>query len=123
MHTLDTNVVIYYLHGESSVIEFVDSLVSEGSPIYILAVTVAELFSFSRMSSDEMFRLERLTSTFVVVPTEFHTAKEAGILRSMFGIDLADSIIATTALFTGSTLVTRNVRDFRAIPDLRLLKI
>jgi predicted nucleic acid-binding protein len=33
---------------------------------------------------------------------------------------LADAFIAATALFTGSTLLTSNVRDFKKIPSLKL---
>jgi predicted nucleic acid-binding protein len=34
-----------------------------------------------------------------------------------------DSTIAATAMFTGSTLLTRNTRDFEKVPQLSLLKI
>jgi predicted nucleic acid-binding protein len=34
-----------------------------------------------------------------------------------------DSAVASTALFTGSTLVTRNTRDFQKVPQLSVREI
>ena len=36
------------------------------------------------------------------------------------GLQTADGIIAATAVFTGTTLVTRNVRDFKKVPTLNI---
>ena len=50
-------------------------------------------------------------------------ARAAGRIRGTYRLKLADSFIATTALFTGSTLLTRNVRDFKNILPLSVRKI
>jgi len=47
----------------------------------------------------------------------------AGSLRRQHNIKTADSIVAATALFTGTTLITRNIRDFQKIPNLILRKV
>jgi len=47
----------------------------------------------------------------------------AGPLRRQYNIKTADGIVAATALFTGTTLITRNIRDFQKIPNLLLRKI
>ena len=76
MYTLDTNVILYYLRGDASVIS-VDGLLAD----------------------------------------------RAGTIGRTHKVELADSVIAATALFTGSTLLTRNTRDFRRVPSLSLQKI
>jgi len=42
------------------------------------------------------------------------------IVRKNHGLKIADSAIAATALFTGSTLLTRNVKDFKRVPELKI---
>jgi predicted nucleic acid-binding protein len=50
-------------------------------------------------------------------------AREAGRLRGLYGIKTPDSAIAAAALLTGTQLITRNVRDFKPIPELALREI
>jgi len=47
-------------------------------------------------------------------------AERGGALRRTFGMGAADALIAATALEHGLQLTTRNVRDFKKIPGLRL---
>ena len=49
--------------------------------------------------------------------------KELEKMRREQRMKLPDSVIAATALFTGTTLVTRNIRDFKRIPNLSVEKI
>ena len=42
------------------------------------------------------------------------------LLAKKNNLKLADSIIAATALFTGTALLTRNVRDFKRVAGLRV---
>ena len=123
MYTLDTNAVIYYLHGELAAFGMVREIIARGSLIYISAVTLTELLGFQKITAEELANLEKILTTFVVVPVDVLLARKAGLIRQSMRIKTADAIIAATALFTGSTLVTRNTRDFKAVPDLRLLKV
>jgi predicted nucleic acid-binding protein len=47
-------------------------------------------------------------------------AERAGRLRRRHGLRTPDALIAATALEHDLTLVTRNVRDFRGLPGLRM---
>ena len=58
-----------------------------------------------------------------IVPLDSRIAQGAGFLRKIYGIKIADSIIAATVLSTGSTLITRNIKDFKNIPNISLLEI
>jgi hypothetical protein len=44
-------------------------------------------------------------------------------LRRKYKIKLPDAIIAATALYTNSTLITRNIKDFSKIKDLNILPL
>ena len=123
MYTLDTNACIYYVHGEESVRRFLDDAVGSGAPFYISAVTITELLRFPRLSTEEENSILSLLPGFSAIALDSHIARSAGFLGRTHNLKLADSIIAATALFTGTTLVTRNIRDFKRVPNLFVEKI
>lgn len=43
------------------------------------------------------------------------------IIRRNYRLKLPDAVIAATALHLGLPLITRNVKDFKDIPELKLL--
>jgi hypothetical protein len=123
MYTLDTNAIIYYIKGEERTIGTLNGLFSQPQPIYVSAITELELFSFSKMSSQEVAKIEEVLKTIAVIPVDSRIARIAGPLRQLYRLDVPDSVIAATALFTGTTLVTRNIQHFKKIPSLKILNI
>ncbi len=86
-------------------------------------VTEIELFSYADLTLEENDRIEKLLGAFEIVPLDSNIARIAGKLRREQRTKLPDSVIAATALFTGATLVTRNVRDFKRVPNLLVERI
>jgi predicted nucleic acid-binding protein len=87
------------------------------------AITELELFAFSNLTAVEQALIEDVLSTISVIPVDSHIARIAASIRREHRVKVPDSIIAATAVFTGSTLVTRNSRDFRKIARLSLRKV
>jgi predicted nucleic acid-binding protein len=123
MHTFDTNAVIYYLKDDANVVSLVRDIFRNNAAIYVSTITEIELFGFPDIDSGEVRQIELLLNTVAVIAVDSRIARLAGFLRRRYRINLADSIIAATALFTGTTLVTRNTRDFQKIDGLLLWKI
>lgn len=123
MYTLDTNAVIYYLRGDSSAVRILEDIFTKDVPIYISALSEAELFGYPHLTASETTQIDSLLKTLSIIPVDSRIARTAGFLRRTYGLKLADSVIAATALFTGTTLLTRNVSDFRRISELSLLRI
>ena len=92
-------------------------------PLYISAVTEIELFGFPTLSDQEAEQIDALLRTVAVIPVDSRIARTAGLIRRSYRVNIADSVIAATALFTGTTLLTRNTRDFRNIPNLSVRRI
>jgi predicted nucleic acid-binding protein len=88
-------------------------------PVYIFAVTEAEFFSYANLVDEEVESIEGFLKTVFIVPFESRLARLSRLIRRTYSLELADSAIAATALFTGSTLVTRNVSDFKKIEGLQ----
>jgi predicted nucleic acid-binding protein len=81
-------------------------------------MTEAELFSFADLGDAETEKIEAFLKTVSILPMDSRIARLAGAVRRTYGTAIADSIIAATALFTGSAIMTRNVRDFHKIESL-----
>ncbi|MEK7074866.1 MAG: type II toxin-antitoxin system VapC family toxin [Patescibacteria group bacterium] len=120
MYTLDTNAIIYYLHDDFDAMAVMQDVLDKNTPVYISTITEIELFGFPRLNTTEVEQIERMIKTLSVIPVDSRIARLAGEIRKTYGLPIADSIIAATALFTGSTLLTRNIRDFKKIQGLIL---
>lgn len=100
-----------------------EQVLDEQGPLYVSAVTELELFSFSALTLTEEQQIEHILRTVAILPLDSRIARIAGFVRRDYGLKTADSAIAATALFTGSVLVTRNIRDFKKVPSLEILPI
>lgn len=119
MVMLDTNAVIYYLRGEVSVAAVLEPIIRGYVPMSIATVTEAELFSSPTMTTEESERIELLLPLFSIIPLDSQIARKTAELRRLHPkIKLADSVIAATAMFTHSTLLTRNIKDFKKVSGL-----
>ena len=123
MYTFDTNAIIYFLKDDPAAVRRLRKIFLADAPIFVSAITEAELFSRPNLTLGESERLEKILGTVVIIPADSRIARLAGALRRTYKIKLPDGIIAATALLTGATLITRNIRDFRLIPGLSLQKI
>jgi predicted nucleic acid-binding protein len=91
--------------------------------LFVSAVTEHKLYSYPHLTAVEVARIDALSTTLTVIDVDSRIAQLSGQLRATYGIKALDSFIAATALMTGTTLATRNVRDFRRIPNLDIRKL
>lgn len=110
---VDTDVLIDHLRGERA-FEPADARVSYST------ITRAELFA-GRASEEAAVRT--LLGPFRELAVDRAVAELGGRLRREHGVRIADALIAATALAHDLELLTRNVRDFAAVPALRLQAI
>ena len=123
MYTLDTNTIIYYLDSDERVLAVLRDVFERGETVYISTISELELFGFPRLSAEEADEIERVLQTVSIIPLDSRIARIAAGLRKNYGVKTLDSAIAATAIFTGTILLTRNIRDFKKIPNLRVEKV
>ncbi len=76
------------------------------------------------MTTDDEMRLSTFLGSVQILPLTSRIARIAGDLRRLYPrLKAFDSAIAATALFTHSTLITRNIRDFQSIGELSVMPI
>lgn len=125
MYTVDTNILIAYLGGEEAVIRQIKEWREEGVVLFISSVTECELFSYPKLSFDEEAKIERfLAEHFIAVPFDgIRARKAAAIRRAVSTLKLPDAAIAALALEMNVPLFTRNIRDFKKVPNLELFTL
>jgi len=123
MYTFDTNAIIYYLKDEPKAFPVLKKILKLEVPIFISTISLIELLGYPDLNDLEKMAIETLIQSLNIVPVDLTIARLAAKLRHLYFSKIPDSVIAATALFTGTTLVTRNIRDFKRIPNLKLLKI
>jgi len=121
MYTLDTNAIIYYMKGDTNAVNFLDGVFAQEGVFYVSAITELELFGFSGLTNTEADHIENMLETVTVIPVDSRIARLAGTIRSRFGTAVPDSTIVATALATGSTLITRNTKDFKNASGLTVV--
>ncbi|KKQ35113.1 MAG: Nucleotide binding protein [Candidatus Nomurabacteria bacterium GW2011_GWB1_37_5] len=123
MHTLDSNVLIYYLNSETKATVFIEKIIKEGSVSYVSTITEIEVLSYKGLSVSEMADIEELFNSFRQVIVDSNIVKIASEIRRHSNLKTPDAIIAATAIFTGTKLVTRNTKDFKKVKGLSLIEI
>lgn len=119
MYTLDTNILIYFLKGDLRVVKFLREKISGGSRFFISAITEAELFSYSEITSEEFTKIDDILKTLSIIPVDSQIARLSGFFKRRYNIALPDTIIAATTYLTNSILLTRNVKDFKKIKEIK----
>jgi predicted nucleic acid-binding protein len=99
------------------------SIKLDGITPFISPMLSESLYSYPDLNEEEEAGIKRLLTDMFVVPLDSRIARYAGYLRRLYRLKTPDSAIAATAMLTKTTLLTRNVDDFRQIDDLKLQEI
>jgi tRNA(fMet)-specific endonuclease VapC len=134
MHLLDTDTLIHLYAGHANVVQRLRQC--DDLEIGIVMITKAEVLrarcdsllkaADSGQLMRAQYRLERteaLLQQLLVVPLDDHAAREFERLhaaKAVRNIGHVDLLIASVALANRATLVTRNLRHFRQVPNLIL---
>ena|SRR3989344_6545974 len=118
---IDSNILIYHLERDPVITATLVEWMLGRKPLFISAITRIEVLAAPAMKPEEELRIHRLLGQFLLVPVDARISDTAARIRRTYRLKLGDSIVAATALLTSSTLVTRNIRDFKKISELSLL--
>ncbi len=119
MFTLDTNILIYDAAEDPGIVSFLES---HRSDIYYLpSIVVLEFLSYPLILPGGITRFKSFLSQTILLNLDLTIAEQAAEIRRKYRIELADAVIASSAILTNSTLVTRNVKDFKRIKGLSIV--
>lgn len=112
---LDTNILIGHVSGQFP-------LKIPIGQTAISSLSIFEALCLLGLSEHEEFSLTRLLSQCAPIAVSDKIARHAAALARNRSVGSIDLLIAATALELGVPIVTKNVKDFRRIPGLRVLK-
>lgn len=118
----DTNIIIYYLQQQFPVATeiFIDSLIQKQSPV-ISVITEIELLCWNGSLENDIEVLKSFIGETIVIPLEQDVKLRTIEIRKKYKLKMPDSIIAASALVHDLTLLTRNLNDFKLIPELKII--
>lgn len=118
----DTDVLIWCFRGNENAARLIDS---ESGDRLLSIVSYMELLQGARNSQEKKWIHSFLSDfAFTVLPLSENIGKRASIYIEEYalkhGIQMADALIAATAMENGSKLFTSNYKHFKCIEDLSL---
>jgi predicted nucleic acid-binding protein len=119
---IDTDLIIDVLRNVKKAVKLLEKLI-EGNELYISGITEGELFS-GRDLKDK--RKEKIVLTFLSKFQKVNPTNEilqlAGEFRRKYNVSFLDCIIAATAYKIEAKVLTKNLKDFQKIKEVRLYK-
>lgn len=123
MLTLDSNILIYHLQGDGAVRDALEHWLLQRDFLFISAITRIEVLAAPTLKPEEEMEIRLFLDRFRLLSVDTAIADVAARIRRTYRLKLGDSIIAATALLTSSSLVTRNLRDFKKISELKIVAL
>lgn len=126
-YLIDTDWIIDVIHGQPLATQTLLELAGPG--VSVSLITYGELFEGAYYATDPVAAIvgvQRVLDDKPLLPLSEAIMEMFGIVRGRLSRQLRqqigdlDLLIAATALTHDLTLVTRNLRDFRHVPDLKL---
>jgi predicted nucleic acid-binding protein len=123
-HLIDSAGVIDFLRGHAGAIAYLAALRATATPATHLVV-VAEVLEGARDAREQSSLRTFFGGFDVVAPTEVDARLSIDLLaayRLSHGVGWPDCLIAATAIRTGRSVVTTNVKHFAPFPNLQVVR-
>lgn len=109
---VDTNILIYLLSGDGTLINILDD-----KQIYISFITEIELLSFKNLSSRDIDKIESMLNNFIIIDINDSIKTTAIRFRKKYNLKIPDSIIAASSYYLNLPLLTSDI-DFKPLKDI-----
>ena len=121
MLLIDTDVLVWYMRGN----EKAASLIDKQEPFSISSATYRELVQWMRNKTEfNRFRKMILSKNIRIIQINEEISSRAIFYREEYylgqSLQIADVLIASTAVDNGLKLLTGNAKHFRAVKDLEV---
>jgi len=114
----DTNVVIDYF-AQLLPINAINLIHTQPSQLSV--VTRIELLSWQNLTPTETVFFTDFIQSCIVFELDETVVVKTIEVRKKYKLKLGDAVIAATALLYNLTLLSRNVSDFKRVPELKII--
>jgi len=112
---LDTNIVLYLLNGEETLIPLL-----EEKNLFLSFITQLELLSAKNIKQEDISKIKQFISECTVIDITQGIKDLTIITRQNYSVKLPDCIIAATSLWLNMPLITAD-SDFKKIDNIDLI--
>jgi len=112
---LDTNIVLYLLNGEETLIPLL-----EEKNLFLSFITQLELLSAKNIKQEDISKIKQFISECTVIDITQGIKDLTIITRQNYSVKLPDCIIAATSLWLNMPLITAD-SDFKKIDTIDLI--
>ena len=120
--TLDTNILIAYLNGETGVVETLSNWRRENRALFISSISVAEILSLPSLLPQDAEKIKTFLNDFISITFDNYLAETVAQLRRIYKISIPDAAIAATAMTRNTPLITRDF-GFKKIKELTVFNL
>lgn len=106
---LDTNIVLYLLNGEETLIPLL-----EEKSLFLLFITQLELLSARNLNPDDALKIKQFISECTIIDITQGIKEIAINIRQNYTIKLPDCIIMATSLWLNMPLISAD-QDFKKV--------
>lgn len=117
-YVIDTNIVIDHLRGDPAATHFLEEVERGTHQATISVITEFELLAFPHLTPAVQRHIMALLALLPKLSVTSSVARTAASFHRRYQTDMADALIAATALRAHATLVTRNLKHFRPIREI-----
>lgn len=118
----DTNILIEYLKGDSSVVTTILELQQARQPPFVSVVTITEILAYPPITPHEYAQVTQFLSAFIPLSISAPIAHRASLFKRQYHLSLGDAFIAATAEESNLPLITRD-RDFQKVREITVRAI
>ena len=113
---IDTDILVDHFRDYKPATRFMEKTSGENTLIAVSVITIAEILSGRDcMDSRILSEIEDFLAPLEKLNVDLDVAKKAAEFRRLYGISLADAIIAATAYKLKAPLYSRNVKHYNKI--------
>ena len=122
--TIDTNILTAHSLGDVKVAEAIIQWRKQATVLFVSTVAESEFLAYPKFSEIEVVKGQTfIAENFNIIDFNSQQAALAARIRRHKKMKFPDSAIAATALYTRTPLVTRNAKDFKNIPNLKIISL
>lgn len=121
MFTIDTNILIYYAAGDADILSFFRA--NQNAVFYLPSIVTAEFLSYPLMTPAVAEKFHNFARQTIIVNLDYPIAAHAATIRRETKLPIADAVIAASSIATNTSLLTRNIRDFKKVNDLNIFPL
>ncbi len=112
---LDSNIVLYFLNGEQTLIPLL-----EEKQLYVSFITQIETLGYKGLSKEESQKIKSFLHECIIIDIN-PVIKDFTIkIRQEYSLKIPDSIIIATSLYLNAPLLTADA-DFKKVKELDLI--